>query len=114
MSIEELKMKIEEQKEKNTKLYKSIPLPTHEDPLNKKADTILTEWREGSKILKSMIKELQELERRENNNTISTKDNKKVFVNGFGEATKREITCSTYEKAQKRNSKAIFSFMGSR
>jgi FtsZ-binding cell division protein ZapB len=114
MTIKELKMKIEEQKEKNTKLYKSIPLPTHDDPLNKKADPILTQWREGSKILKSMIKELQALERRENNNTVNTKENKRVFVNGFGEATKREITCSTYEKSQKRDSKAILSFMGSR
>jgi hypothetical protein len=114
MKIKELKMKIEEQKEKNTKLYKSIPLPTHEDPLNKKADPILTKWREGSKILKSMIKELQELEIKEKNNTINENENKKVFVNGFGEATKREITCSTYEKSQKRNSKAILSFMGCR
>jgi hypothetical protein len=114
MKIKELKMKIEEQKEKNTKLYKSIPLPTHEDPLNKKADPILTKWREGSKILKSMIKELQELEIKEKNNTINANENKKVFVNGFGEATKREITCSTYEKSQKRNSKAILSFMGIR
>jgi hypothetical protein len=113
MTIKELKMKIEEQKEKNIKLYKSIPLATHEDPLNKKAEPILTEWREGSKLLKSMIKELQELESRENNNIVNTKENK-VFVNGFGEATKREITCSTYEKAEKRNSKLILSFMGSR
>jgi hypothetical protein len=37
MPITELKMKIEEQKEKNIKLYKSIPLPTHEDPLKQKS-----------------------------------------------------------------------------
>lgn len=112
MNIIELKKKIAEQKEKNIKLFKSITLPSHEDPLNKKADPILTEWREGSKILKSMIKELQELETRESNNTINAKESEKVFVNGFGEATKREITCSTYEKSQKRNSKAILSFIG--
>lgn len=115
MKIEELKMRIKEQKEQNIILYKSIPLPTHEDPLNRKADPILTEWRKGSKILKSMIKELHELEVKENNeNKTNLKENGKVFVNGFGEATKRNITCSTYEKSQKRNEKAILSFMGSR
>ena len=109
MEIKELKKKIEEQRERNIKLFNSIPLATHEDPLNKKADLILTEWRKGSKIFKSMIEKLQELE---SNNTTNKKENKKVFVNGFGEASKREITCSTYEKLQKRNSKAILSFIG--
>lgn len=112
MEVKELKKKIEEQKQRNIELYESIPLASHEDPLNKKADPILTEWREGSKVLKSMIKKLQELEAIENNNTVSIKDDEKVFVNGFGEATKREITCSTYERSEKRNSKAMLSFIG--
>lgn len=112
MNVKELKNKIEEQKERNIKLFKSIPLASHEDPLNKKAEPILTEWREGSKKLKSMMKELQELEASERKNATNKKDDKKVFVNSFGEATKREITCSTYEKEQKRNSKAMLSFIG--
>ena len=32
---------------------------------------------------------------------------RKTFVNGFGEATRREITSSTYERAQKRLQKEI-------
>lgn len=32
---------------------------------------------------------------------------KKTFVNGYGEATHREITSSTYERAQKRSMKSV-------
>ena len=32
---------------------------------------------------------------------------KKTFVNGYGEATHREITSSTYERAQKRAMKSV-------
>lgn len=35
----------------------------------------------------------------------------KPFANGFGEATDRYITCSTYERSQKRIEKEIASFM---
>lgn len=36
----------------------------------------------------------------------------KTFVNSFGEATHKYITSSTYERAQKRLEKQIFSFLG--
>lgn len=112
MRIEELKREIKEQGEQNVKLFKSIPVPTHEDPRNKKAEPILVEWRKGSTKLKSMIKELAELERAKHTNEV--KENEKIFVNGFKEATKRNITCSTYERAEKRMSKEILSFIGGR
>ena len=108
MNIKELKRKIEEQKEKNINLFKIFQYRLHE----REMQPIIVEWREGSKILKNMIKELHELETKERNNTVNTNENTKVFVNGYGEATKREITCSTYEKAQKRNSKAMLTFIG--
>ncbi len=62
MEIKELKQKIEEQRTRNIELYNSIPLASHEDPMNEKAEPILKEWREGSKILKQMLAELSELE----------------------------------------------------
>ena len=37
-----------------------------------------------------------------------TSKERKTFVNGFGEATRREITTGTYERAQKRLQKEIF------
>lgn len=36
-----------------------------------------------------------------------TVQERKTFVNGFGEATRREITSSTYKRAQKRLQKEI-------
>ena len=108
--IEELKKKIEEQRKQNVELFNSIPIPSRQDPLNKKADPILEEWRKGSKILKS---KLQELETRANNK-MDVKESNKSFVNSFGEATKRNITCSAYERSQKQNAKAMLSFIGSK
>jgi ribosomal protein S18 len=35
----------------------------------------------------------------------------KTFVNSFGEATKREITNTSYEKQQRRLSKEIFNYI---
>lgn len=42
----------------------------------------------------------------------ATKTNGKTFVNSFGEATKREITTSTYKNGQAKLSKEIFGFVG--
>lgn len=35
----------------------------------------------------------------------------KIFINGFGEASQRNISCSTYERQQKRTGKEILSFI---
>lgn len=113
MRIEELKKEIKEQGELNIKMFKSVPLASHADPSNKKAESILTEWRKGSKRIKSMIQELAELERIAKR-TNEVKTNNKTFVNGFEEATKRNITCSTYERADKRMQKEILLFIGGR
>lgn len=111
MEIKELKQKIEEQREQNIKLFKSIPIASHEDPNNLKAEPILKEWRKGSEKLKHMIVELQGLETQAKK-PIETQESIKAFVNGFGEATKRNITCSGYKRAEKRNEKAVLSFLG--
>ena len=39
---------------------------------------------------------------------------KKTFVNGYGEATSREITSSTYERAQKRLTKSVEGWLSGR
>jgi len=115
MRIAELKKEIDDQKKQNIKLFKSIPLASHADPSNEKAESILVEWRKGSKKLKSLMKELGELEQEMRaNNTNETKQNIKTFVNGFGEATQRNITCSGYERVEKRSRKAMLSFIGGR
>ena len=44
--------------------------------------------------------------------TSDAKTNGKTFVNSFGEATKREITTSTYKNSQAKLSKEILGFVG--
>ena len=39
-------------------------------------------------------------------------DNKKTFVNSYGEATKREITTATYDRQQKRLDREIMRLVG--
>ena len=45
-------------------------------------------------------------------NVTAEKTNEKTFVNSFGEATKREITTSTYKSSQAKLSKEIMGFVG--
>jgi hypothetical protein len=109
MTIEELKKEIEKQKEINTTLYKSIPLPSREDPDNKKAQPVLAEWRVKSGELKEMIKKLQALEI-----DIPTlkQESFRPFVNSYGEATKREITSAVYRRTEKRLERDVLAFVG--
>jgi len=109
MRIEELKNEIKEQREENVRLFRIFEYKMHKEEVQ----PLIQEWREGSKKLKSMIKELSELELKIRvNRTNEVKINEKPFVNGFGEATKRNITCSGYDRAEKRNAKAMLLFVG--
>jgi len=116
-NIEELKKKIEEQEQENIRLFELIPIASHEDPRNEKAEPILKQWREGSTKIKSLLNELYQLEMKERDERIANGKNIKeikTFVNGFGEATNKYITSSTYERAENRRLKEVLSFMGSR
>lgn len=56
-------------------------------------------WNEQSRLRREILK----------NNICEQKKN---FVNSFGEATKREITSITYQRAQKRMEQAILVHLG--
>ena len=106
--IKKLKLEIEEQKNNNIKLYNSIPLASKEDPNNLKAEPILKEWRRGAKELRILTDEFNK-----QLNILPKEKTKinKTFVNSFGEATNRKITCSTYERANNKLSKEIMNFI---
>ena len=105
---ENLEEKIKRQREINTALYNSIPMPSHEDPGNEKAEPILAEWREGGKKLKKMVSELAAMEVKHH----EIVPERKASVNGFGEATTRAIETVGYLRQQKRSDKRIFEFIG--
>ncbi|MGL6200596.1 MAG: hypothetical protein ACRC3H_16830 [Lachnospiraceae bacterium] len=113
--INKLEKKIVKQREVNVRLYNSIPAPSYKDPQGKKAEPILKQWREGSRKIKELIDKQNKLrDARRELTPPPAVEQQKTFVNGFGEATTREITSSTYERAQKRLDKKILSFMGRR
>lgn len=111
MEINRLKEDIKKQREINLELFNSIPTPSHEDPCNEKAEVILKQWRNGSNKLKSLLRELQELELTKKKSANDSDKESKTFINGFKEATKREITCNTYERMKKRMEKEILAFI---
>jgi molecular chaperone GrpE (heat shock protein) len=109
MIIKELKKEIETQKERNIKLYEIFQYRLHK----REMQPIIEQWREGSKILKELLNKLYQMEREEKSSNLEDKESKN-FVNGFGEATAREITSGAYIRADKRMQKAVMSFIGCR
>ena len=107
MNIEELKQEINKQGEENIRLYEIFQYRLHEENMQPLIDT----WRQGSKKLKELLSQLYELEKKEKENKNSNTPSE-IFVNGYGEATSREITSSTYIRADRRLSKEVMSFVG--
>lgn len=98
-NIEELKQAINSQREENIKLYEVFQYRLQEEDMQ----PLICEWRTGSKRLKELLNRLYELEKakRENNN-----------INEVSKKPEREITSSTYIRADRRLSKEIMSFIG--
>ena len=113
MNKEQLKTQIKEQEEKNISLFGIFQYRLHD----KEMQLHVTEWREGSTKLRTLLNELYQLENKERDERLANEDNRKetkTFVNGYGEATNKYITSSTYERVERRRQKAVLSFMGSR
>jgi hypothetical protein len=110
MNKEQLQKQIKEQEEKNISLFEIFQYRLHD----KEMQPLIQEWREGSSKLKVLLDELYKLEAKERDEKLAKEDNKKetkTFVNGYGEATNKYITSSTYERAEKRRLKEVVSFM---
>lgn len=101
-----------EEKALNKKVaeYAKYALPTDKLDEEKRQEyyRYLKEWREARKKYNAELDRIAALEKSTEQNTPETKK----FINGYGEATDREITSSTYNRAQKRLSKQIYNFVG--
>ena len=106
MTIEELKQEINKQREENIRLYEIFQYKEYKEEMQ----PLLNTWRQGSKRLKELLNQLYESEKAEKENKVSKVSEK--YINGYGEATSREITSSTYIRADRRLSKEIMSFIG--
>ncbi len=88
--------KIEKLSKQNETIYYSVPAHDFENPKWDK-------WRANSKVITALKRENGQMEIRRGQIRIEIEPKqKKAFVNGYGEATRREITTSTYKRAQKR------------
>lgn len=92
--------------EKQASLGRTMYLGT--DSENAKARK---QWNANNEKLRKMKKDI-ETAKAKSRETQRKAETKKPFVNSFGEATKRPITNSTYEKAQKKLSKQIMKYIG--
>ena len=96
--------------EKQASLGRTMLLGT--DSENAKARK---QWNTNDKKLRRMktnIETARAKQREAQREALSKIKTKKPFINGFGEATKRYVTNTTYENAQKRNDKEIMKFIG--
>ena len=100
--VKELKKEIEVLKSKMTELEEFATQANYNEELAE----------EYYSVLRLMNEKRNELNVLLNNQPREAKlEVKKTFVNSFGEATKREITCSTYERQQKKQQKEIEKFI---
>lgn len=103
------KLKTLNNKLDNLEIEERVEKLINED--NKKEIKILIQaWINGNEYFTTVVSKLNSLEIKEKGNNITPK----TFVNGYGEATKRYITSSTYERAERSRLKAVASFMGNR
>ena len=96
--------------EKQASLGRTMLLGT--DSENAKARK---QWNTNDKKLRRMktnIETARAKQREAQREALSKIKTPKPFVNAFGEATKRYVTNTTYERARKRNSKEIMKYIG--
>ena len=99
MSVEALKRMIDSQQEENIRLYEIFQYRLHDENMQ----PLINDWRDGSRKLKELLYRLYELEKAEKKSDKSNVVSKKQA---------REITSSTYIRADRRLSKEIMSFIG--
>lgn len=109
-NIATLESKYNKLLEKQASLGRTMFLGT--DSENAKARK---QWNTNDKKLRRMKTNIEtakakqrEAQREEQRKT----ETKKPFINAFGEATKRYVTSTTYERAEKRQSKEIMKYIG--
>ena len=110
--IKRLENIIHEIEESNISIYKKYQFDWS---IGKNKETHI-QWLKGSENLKNHMNELYKLldKRRDLRLHIENKENNKsvTFVNSYGEATKREITASTYNRSQKRLENQVLRNLG--
>ena len=106
-SIKTLQAQYDKLKERNIKLYNETAgfAITGDMERLKKRNKAYKEWLDNRNKLGKLKQQIDGKRVREER--YQKQDNSKTFVNSYGEATKREITSSTYRRQQKRLEKSV-------
>lgn len=100
--IEELRKEIGEKRDENARLYRVFQYRLQEEEMQ----PLICEWRNGSNRLKALLRQLSELEKEERETHNINK------ANAYEKPVGRDITSSTYIRADRRLQKDILNFMG--
>lgn len=107
-NIKTLQAQYDKLRERNIKLYNETAgfAITGDMERLKKRNKAYKEWLDNRNKL-GKLKQQIDGERAKMVSEQEKKDNNKTFVNSYGEATRREITSSTYRRQQKRLEKSV-------
>jgi len=106
-NIKTLQAQYDKLRERNIKLYNETAgfAITGDMERLKKRNKAYKEWLDNRNKLGKLKQQIDgERARKER---YQKQDNSKTFVNSYGEATRREITSSTYRRQQKRLEKSV-------
>ena len=106
-SIKTLQAQYDKLRERNIKLYNETAgfAITGDMERLKKRNKAYKEWLDNRNKLGKLKQQIDG--ERAKKERYQKQDNSKTFVNSYGEATKREITSSTYRRQQKRLEKSV-------
>ena len=106
-SIKTLQVQYDKLRERNIKLYNETAgfAITGDMERLKKRNKAYKEWLDNRNKLGKLKQQIDG--ERAKKERYQKQDNSKTFVNSYGEATKREITSSTYRRQQKRLEKSV-------
>lgn len=96
----------------NNELTRLVRGPSKDNPTGAQSKEYYNAVKKLGDLRKSYRKVIDEKTKRASEKAKNTPRPKKTFVNSYGEATTREITSSTYKRAEKRRQKELEKWLG--
>lgn len=94
------------------KLPKLVSSPSASNPSGTQSKEYYDARNKLTELRNSHSKVIQEIARRKSEKAKKDDSGEKLFVNSYGEATKRDISTATYDRLQKKLGKQMMRFIG--
>ena len=95
----------------NNELTKLVSQPSQNNPTGKQSKEYYDARNQLTNLRDSHRKVIDEIVKRKSEKSKNTATNK-TFVNSYGEATRRDITTSTYKQLQRKLNKQMMRYIG--